>query len=178
MDIFIEYQPLCEWEYFPLSKPWLELDLGSLIPSTEDVIIFSVSIMVHKISKTCALIICIAFSPYSSMDHFTPVGPALSCYHFLKENNFDQKICIFHNIPNHCSQNSHERLVMSPFFSEIQWLLPERNTKPDHQDWDMRHSCDNHIMSCEIRILMKLHCLLCRLEYVILLNKQKHFQID
>ena len=98
--------------------------------------------------------------------------------HFLKENNFDQIICILYNIPNHCSQNSHERLVMSPFFGEIQWLLPERNTKPDHQDWDMRHSCDNHIMSCEIRILMKLHCLLCRLEYVILLNKQKHFQID
>ena len=88
MDIFIEYQPLCEREYSPLSKPWLELDLGSLIPSREDVIIFSVSIMIHKISKTCALIICIAFSPYSSMDNFTPVGPALSCYHFLKENNF------------------------------------------------------------------------------------------
>ena len=163
---------------FPLSKPWLELDLGSLISSREDVIVFSVSIMIHKIFKTWALIICIAFSPYSSMHHFTPVGPASRCYHFLKENNFDQIICILYNIPNHCSQNSHERLVISPFFGEIQWLLPERNTKPDHQDWDMRHSCDNHIMSCEIRILMKLHCLLCRLEYVILLNKQKHFQID
>lgn len=117
-----------------------------------------------QIFKTWAFIICIAFSPYSSMHHFTPVGSASRCYHFLKENNFDQIICILYNIPNHCSQNSHERLVMSPFLGEIQWLLPERNTKPDHQDWDMRHSCDNHIMSCEIRILMKLHCLLCRLE--------------
>lgn len=118
MDIFIEHQPLCEGKYFPLSKPWLELDLGSLLPSREDVIIFSVSIMIHKIFKTWALIICIAFSPYSSMHHFTPVGPASRCYHFLKENNFDQIICICYNIPNHCSQNSHERLVMSPFFGE------------------------------------------------------------
>lgn len=47
--------------------------------------------------------------------------PCWSCFKmlsFLKENNFDQIICICYNIPNHCSQNSHERLVMSPFFGE------------------------------------------------------------
>ena len=72
MHTFIEYQPLCEGKYFALSKlalsglgPWLELDVESLTPSREDVMIFRVSVMMHNIFKSWALIICIAFSPYS-----------------------------------------------------------------------------------------------------------------
>lgn len=80
MHTFIEYQPLCEGKCFALSKlalnglgPWLEPDVESLTSSREDVMIFSVSVMMHNVFKSWALIICIAFSPYSSMHQSTPL---------------------------------------------------------------------------------------------------------
>lgn len=69
-----------------------------------------------------------------------------------KNYHLDQNIWILYDIPNHSSQNKHERLVMLPFLVEYSGWYPGEIQSLDRQDWDRIHSCDNHIMSCEIRI--------------------------
>lgn len=82
-----------------------------------------------------------------------PVGPAFGCCYFLKELSF-------------WSENLHSLQFSQSLLSELTWkagsvsvfqwdtvaATPRVIQSPDHQDWDRRHSCDNHIMSCEIRI--------------------------
>lgn len=89
---------------------------------------------------------------FFSLHPSTPVGPAFRCYYFLEELSLWSENLNSYNIPSHSSQKEHKRLVVLHFLVQYSACYPGEIQTLYYQDWDWMHSCDNHIMSCEIRI--------------------------
>lgn len=158
MGIFIGYRFLYEGKYFRLDqaslsgfRPW---SWTCKLSHLQGVMWWFLSDLCNDIQCSQDLVpkIYVGFSFYSSVHPSTSVGSAFRCYYFLEELSLWSENLNSYNIPNHSSQNEHKRLVMLPFLVQYSGCYPGEIQSLYHQDWDRMHSCDNHIMSCEIRI--------------------------
>ena len=107
----------------------------------------------HKDAKAEVLMICVGFSPYSSLCPSTPVVPAFYTLLFPERTLLlTRKFVFFTIFPITPLRTNLKGWLCLSFVARCGVGYPGEMQSSQEQDQDRRHSCDNHIMSCKMRI--------------------------